>query len=432
MAISKFFIGVLLLFGLFFTACSSGSSDNANISATITAVDGYIKNATITDMAGQVGAYTSNGKYTFANAIAYPLTLTGGQLEDTDAPFDIDMTAQEGALVISPITTFLENDSVLLDKLANLGFQASTLDEFAVDYVYTNNQNLAKLAQLLYATQKNSTLLNAFKARLRVSNPSSLNEMFTLLELDVNAVMSVGFAQSYKSFLNKVQDLDVMVYSYETELKNYKTNLNLSTVVHNNISYGEIVSPYTQKIWLDRNLGASVACTALNDIDCYGDYYQWGRGFDGHEKSNSNAIKTQAQNIESAGADFIMESSDWLVTNIDDNGNIRTLNWSKTDGTSVCPVGYRVPTLSELLDETYSASTVVGNNINAFNNFLKLPSAGYRSYIDALMRGRASEAVVWSSSVGGSTSGSLSFKPNKVDVFYNHRAFGFPVRCIND
>ena len=49
------------------------------------------------------------------------------------------------------------------------------------------------------------------------------------------------------------------------------------TISHNGKSYGTVTSSYTGKVWLDRNLGASQVCTALDDTACYGDYYQWGR-----------------------------------------------------------------------------------------------------------------------------------------------------------
>ncbi len=63
--------------------------------------------------------YSSNGEYTFSDYIAYPLHLSGGELEDTHTLFNINMSAQSGT-VISPITTFFENHSTLLAKPINL------------------------------------------------------------------------------------------------------------------------------------------------------------------------------------------------------------------------------------------------------------------------------------------------------------------------
>ncbi|MCX8486231.1 MAG: hypothetical protein ORN53_03470, partial [Crocinitomicaceae bacterium] len=45
--------------------------------------------------------------------------------------------------------------------------------------------------------------------------------------------------------------------------------------------YGTVISPYTAKVWMDRNLGASQVATSSNDAASYGDLYQWGRATDG-------------------------------------------------------------------------------------------------------------------------------------------------------
>ncbi len=46
--------------------------------------------------------------------------------------------------------------------------------------------------------------------------------------------------------------------------------------------------------WMDRNLGASQAATASNDVASYGDYYQWGRFSDGHQCQASPLTPTFA------------------------------------------------------------------------------------------------------------------------------------------
>ena len=147
-----------------------------------------------------------------------------------------------------------------------------------------------------------------------------------------------------------------------------------STITHNNTTYGTVTSPYTGKVWLDRNLGASQVCTAFDDTACFGDYYQWGRNYDGHQSPTSSITTTQASDVNNAGSSFIIYDGDW--TSVDETGATRAANWSKTDGSSVCPVGYRVPTLTELKEETLDNG--VTNSATAFSNFLKLPSAGWR------------------------------------------------------
>ncbi len=415
--------------------CGDDSSTPAVGTTTVTAVDGYVKNATLTDNGGKVGTYTSNGQYTFSGSVAYPLTLTGGALEDTNASFDINMTAQSG-LVISPITTFLENNASLQTKLAIALSVSDSIDSFAVDYVDTNNTDLAKLSQLLYMVETNATLKNAFKLRVAGANPASLNDIFTLAEADVNATMGIQ-GITYRAFLTAVKAINGSVSAYETTLNITKTDLNFDfTPTHNGTTYASVISPYTGKIWLDRNLGASQVCTVLNDTACYGDYYQWGRATDGHEKTTSTPTATLATTITAANSNFITNSTvsplDW--TTADSNGSLRNTNWSKTDGSSVCPVGYRVPTITELTLETTSASTPVANNTDAFNSFLKLPSAGNRNGGDGSWNNvSGTEGKVWSSSVSGGSSGYLFFTNSAANKFdLGTRAYGFSVRCLKD
>ena len=206
-----------------------------------------------------------------------------------------------------------------------------------------------------------------------------------------------------------------------------------TTVTHNGITYGTVTSPFTGKVWLDRNLGASQVCTALDDTACYGDYYQWGRAADGHEKSDSTTTSTLATTVTAADSSFITPSDnpiDWSTA--DSDGALRAAEWSKTDGTSICPVGYRVPTETEIESETTGASTAVANKIDAFNNFLKLPSAGYRKAYDGSVDIQGFVSYVWSSSVSSTFSSKFYFISTAADSGYYNRAEGYSVRCVKD
>lgn len=206
------------------------------------------------------------------------------------------------------------------------------------------------------------------------------------------------------------------------------------TLTFNDVLYGTVTSPFTNRVWLDRNLGASQICTALDDTTCYGDYYQWGRGADGYQESNSTITASLATNINATNANgsFITSTStpyDWTTADL--NGKLRTASWSKTDGSSICPVGYRVPTTAELRVETINASTAVANNTDAFDNFLKLPSAGNRYYNNGSLNNQGSFCTVWSSSVAASRSQSMGFGSDAY-IHNSYRASGFPVRCLRD
>jgi hypothetical protein len=210
------------------------------------------------------------------------------------------------------------------------------------------------------------------------------------------------------------------------------TNFILSDgIVHNGTSYGKVTSPYTGRVWLDRNLGASRVCTSLDDTQCYGDYYQWGRGFDGHQNQNSALAATL---IGSVGhGKFVINSTpnyDW--TSLDSTGAIRQANWIESDGSSICPLDFRVPTITEIQAElTDISSAQITNSTDAFDSFLKLPSAGDRISFDGSMDGVDSWGFVWSSSASGTVSLGVYFDASAVSTNSNsYRAHAHSVRCI--
>ncbi|MBN2781666.1 MAG: DUF1566 domain-containing protein, partial [Campylobacterales bacterium] len=182
----------------------------------------------------------------------------------------------------------------------------------------------------------------------------------------------------------------------------------INLIIHNGITYNTVTSPYTGRVWLDRNLGASQVCTAYNDEACYGDYYQWGRDADGHEKYNSETTTSIADSITPNHTKFILNSSidedDW--SSADENGSLRSANWSKTDGSSICPIGFRVPTDNELQQEIVS----LNNKIDVFDSFLKIPSAGVHDNLSGTMMGDdGSWGYIWSSTFKYNYPQSLQF-----------------------
>jgi len=196
-----------------------------------------------------------------------------------------------------------------------------------------------------------------------------------------------------------------------------------ATVSHEGFTYGTVVSPVTGRIWLDRNLGATKVCSSINDTDeaCYGAYYQWGRNTDGHQlhdsviasiDSISNAF-IEGDDLGPAGGFY-----DWV--NEDANGSLREARWSATDGSSICPVGYRVPT-----PEEYAAE----RNFN----FLHIAYAGSRSVSKPNFE-RGQTIYLWTTHMEN---------PQRVTaVTFNYRfgrfivdrepIAGFSVRCIKD
>ena len=214
-------------------------------------------------------------------------------------------------------------------------------------------------------------------------------------------------------------------------LDNIPTTLADTTITHNEIIYDAVTSPRTGRTWLDRNLGASQVCTAIDDTACYGDYYQWGRAIDGHEKIDSNTtlnsfpIYRTSQTVIVDHGYFINTSfHDW--TTEDSDGLLRSNTWSKADGSSICPVGYRVPTMSELEAETGITGTYKVDD--AYESFLKLPSASLRGTDGSFSE--TDTLFLWSSEKNNfiyfESSSGWSVKPKFIGNI------GSPVRCIKN
>ncbi len=191
------------------------------------------------------------------------------------------------------------------------------------------------------------------------------------------------------------------------------------------ITYGTIISTKTNRVWLDRNLGASIVCTEINDANCFGDYYQWGRYADGHEKQDSLTVNTLATTITPEHDNFIINNSndtslDWTTT--DNDGSIRKLNWNP------CPSSFRVPTYDEIKDE------MILNRDDALNK-LKVPAAGSRSANDGTSKD-FDITTFWSSNVriwGSSTTAVVaSYTDATIYMYVENFASGHPVRCIQD
>ena len=192
----------------------------------------------------------------------------------------------------------------------------------------------------------------------------------------------------------------------------------------------EVLNPITNKIWMDRNLGASRVATSYNDEEAYGDLFQWGRFADGHQCRDSDTTNTTATTtVPNEGnlwdgkfivpRDFLDEN--WL-TPIEDN------LWQETSGVNnPCPSGYRLPTNTELEAERLSWSQ--NNSTGAFNSPLKLPVSGYRFDSEIVLAG--SNSACWSSSVSDSRAGYMSFYSYAANG-WQERWSGFTVRCIKD
>ncbi len=191
------------------------------------------------------------------------------------------------------------------------------------------------------------------------------------------------------------------------------------------VTYGTVESK-TGKCWLDRNLGASQVATAVNDDKSYGDYFQWGRGDDGHQDPQSALKPTQSTTDNPGHGDFISgNTGDWRNPRNNDL-------WQGSKGiNNPCPDGFHVPTKAEWDAET--ATWDIPPDLNkAFSSALKLPAAGFR-------RNAGTFGVLgtggryWSSSVSSGDAYSLVTTATSINTAAaNSRISGFSVRCIKD
>jgi hypothetical protein len=155
--------------------------------------------------------------------------------------------------------------------------------------------------------------------------------------------------------------------------------------------------------------------------------YQWGRGADGQQCRNSDTISTLSSSDQPVHGDFILSQSfpnDWLVNQ---NANL----WQGINGVNnPCPSGYRIPTISELLDEraTWSSSNISG----AINSLLKLPIPGFHTYNSGSIDLINTYGFYWSSSISGAQTSYLRIRSADAISIGSIRANGYSVRCIKD
>ena len=142
-----------------------------------------------------------------------------------------------------------------------------------------NNMDIASLFNLINIKNESSPQIIALKSRfdaIKVYAQDSrgmTNGKFDSVKLEQYVM------QENSQYLTKVDIPD-------------GTN-NDDTITFKGKTYKTVVSEVTNRIWLDRNLGASEVCgTTNNDDACVGDLYQWGRKADGHEKITSEANGT--------------------------------------------------------------------------------------------------------------------------------------------
>jgi uncharacterized protein (TIGR02145 family) len=173
-----------------------------------------------------------------------------------------------------------------------------------------------------------------------------------------------------------------------------------------------------------------------DDANAYGSLFQWGRGADGHELINwTSGFTGTAVNGRTAGPISTPWTSTNFITNSTAPSDWRTPQdvnlWQGVSGTNnPCPIGFRLPTETELNNQRLSWST--NNSTGANASPLKLPMAGYRKESDGLLDIVGDQGFYWSSSVSSTDSRGLNFYFSAANIWTGPRAYGIAVRCLKD
>lgn len=199
--------------------------------------------------------------------------------------------------------------------------------------------------------------------------------------------------------------------------------------------YYPIMSPITGKYWLNNNLGSYYSniindywkknpfqqAKSITDKDAYGNLFQWGRKSDGHEirgKFEYNGF-TDLKSDNPKHKLHIVSSNypyDWREK--EDN----SLWQENKENNNVCPIGWRVPTKKEFLDEFINSSVE--------NNHLKLTLAGYRLNIDNSIFSENLYGNYWTSDIENSYANFLLINHQNIETGLIYKSAGFSVRCI--
>ncbi len=206
-----------------------------------------------------------------------------------------------------------------------------------------------------------------------------------------------------------------------------------------------IVTSATGQVWMDRNLGASRVALAPYDEESFGDFYQWGRPKDGHEKSDSATTQTLSKGIVPGHDEFITRTtSPWTW-----RGCPTASPWQGIKGgvNNPCPSGFRLPTTAEFKKELEYYGH--DDSTDLFYSPLKLPLTGYRHTDGAIHSSKVGYTTSYLTQTAYSYSYSSSGSPSDVSCVIqimllrlnvqngniylendNITSAGRPVRCI--
>ncbi len=273
----------------------------------------------------------------------------------------------------------------------------------------------------------------------------------TVIAGATNATYRILAAQNGKHFkVTVTPKAQAGTITGETVTSTYTGAVGAETVsfTYNNlpVTYGTITSATTGKKWLDRNLGASRAATAIDDYLAYGDLFQGGRAADRHQliaringtNEGAEGVKGMTSAVEpyETSDDDTPETNKFIINPIERDWRTTANDnlWQGVNGiNNPCPVGWRIPTQAEWIAEN------LGTSANAFT-VLKLTRSGRRNVEDGTFVNTGSIGQYWSSTpdavfVDQRRNNTVNVGSTNVTIGQNTgapRGYGYACRCIKD
>lgn len=207
---------ILFITLAFFIGCGGGGGGGQS-GVDVVVVDGYIKDANISDEADTPVRYKSDKQlYHFYDTPKGSIKVSGGVIIDSGVANKMTYKVDAQTRVISPITHFLNLYPNTDVKLANI--LQTGVGHLKLDYIEHNLLDIAKFAQIIYALEVNG-LLGKFKQSL--DNVESLDGAL----LSANAV-AIGHKKKneIEAFLYAVKNVKD-IKNLEKDIKEQKIAL---------------------------------------------------------------------------------------------------------------------------------------------------------------------------------------------------------------
>lgn len=332
----------------------------------------------------------------------------------------------------------------------NINIQGKISDEIKINLPYTNTNDNFIISEYKKEIDINSILIknNNLNLKLIFSYEKQKLEkgkgtIFATLKIK-NKINNIDLIQLNPDYLSTLL-LTSIELPVDATRKKKSVDLEIIGAVKNRKSdnsnsvyvYIPVVSPITNKVWLNNNLGAEYnlwrgpnynpeqQAISFYDYKAYGSKFQWGRRADGHELTNyynpfsgkSVNVNTNNSTDEPVSPDFILDVKnefDWRV-----NRNDKL--WLE-ENNNVCPKGYQVPSEEDFINE------FINKKID--EKFLKLTYAGIRHYISGDLSLLGEFGFYWTRETFGSAASYLFISKDKSSFYVNSRVNGFSVRCI--